>query len=141
MNQPNRKLIISLTSSPLIKKLFQQNVSDLFHGAQNRFSKQEKGSSKQKMEFFSNFQASDKKILLEMCLICFKVFKIDFLNWKSNYPNWKWNLFSYFKVYDQKHLLQNISLFFQGVKNWFTKYETELSKQEIESFFLDPGLW
>ena len=44
--------IISLISKPLIKKLLLQNVSHLFQGIQNWFSKQEMEISKQEMEFF-----------------------------------------------------------------------------------------
>ena len=44
--------IISPTSRPLIKKLLLQNVSHLFQGFQNWFSKQEMESSKQKIELF-----------------------------------------------------------------------------------------
>ena len=44
--------IISPTSRPLIKKLLLQNVSHLFQGFQNWFSKQEMELSKQEMESF-----------------------------------------------------------------------------------------
>ena len=40
----------------------------------------------------------------------------------------------------KKVVLQNVSHFYQGVQNWFSKQEMEFSKQEMELFILFPGL-
>ena len=51
-------------------------------------------------------------------------------------------LLSYFLTSDKKKLLlQNVSIIYQGVQYWFCKQEIELSKQEMELFFLLPDLW
>ena len=41
----------------------------------------------------------------------------------------------------KKLLLQNVFHILQGVQNWFSKQEMELSKQEMELFIPLPGLW
>ena len=71
-----------------------------------------------------------------MFLICSKGFKIYFQNRKWNYPNRKWNYFSHFQASDQKTFLQNVFHLIQGVQNYFSKQEMELSKQEVELFLL-----
>ena len=40
----------------------------------------------------------------------------------------------------KKLLLQNVPHLYQGVWNWFSKQEIELSKQEMELFIPFPGL-
>ena len=41
----------------------------------------------------------------------------------------------------KKLLLQKFSHFHQGVQNWISEQETELSKQEMELFIPLPALW
>ena len=48
----------------------------------------------------------------------------------------------------KKNVLQNVSHFYQGGQNWFSKQEMELSKQEMELFKQEtelfhplPDLW
>ena len=63
-----------------------------------------------KCNYFSNFQASDQKLLLQnvshlilkMFVILSKELKIYFQNRKWNNPNRKWNYFSNFQVSYQK---------------------------------------
>ena len=103
--------INSPTSRPLIKKLLLQNVSHLFQGFQNWFSKQEMelskqemGLSKQEMELFLPLPGLwSKNFFNKMFLIWSKEFKINFQNRKWNYPNRKWNYFSHFQASDQKN--------------------------------------
>ena len=44
-------------------------------------------------------------------------------------------------LWSKNYFLQKFSPFHQGVPNWFSKQETELSKQEIELFIPLPALW
>ena len=46
-----------------------------------------------------------------------------------------------FPAYDQKLLLQKGSYLYRQVQIWFLRQEMESSEQEIELFFLLPGLW
>ena len=53
--------IISPTSRPLIKKLLLQNLSCVFQGVQNPFSKQGMELYKQEMEYIQHLEASYQK--------------------------------------------------------------------------------
>ena len=59
---------------------------------------------------------------------------------KFKFYNNKWNYFNYFQASDQKTSYV-FFYFYEGAQNWFSKQEIELSKQELESFYLLPGLW
>ena len=74
-------------------------------------------------------------------LIFTQEFKIDFQNRKRNYLNRKRKYLSHFQASDQKLLIQDVSHFYQGVWDCFSKQEMELSKQEMELFIPFPGLW
>ena len=63
-----------------------------------------------------------------------KEFEIDI-------QNRKWNYFSHFQADDQKTTFTKIFSFLAWFQNWFSKQETELSKQEKELFISLPGLW
>ena len=79
------------------------------------------------MELFLHFQASD-------------IFHF-FQRVQNLFQNRKLNYFSYFWASDQKLLLQHFLHITQGVQNWFSKQEMELSKQKKELFLPILGLW
>ena len=56
----------------------------------------------------------------------YKIFLTFTSESKTGFKNRKWNYFSYFLSYNQKHLLQNFSNFYQQVQNWSCKHEIEL---------------
>ena len=75
--------IIYRTSRPLIKKLILQNVSYLFQGIQNWFSKQEMELSKQEMELFLPLPGLwSKNFFYKMFFISSNGFIINFQNRK-----------------------------------------------------------
>ena len=93
-NYPNRKRTYFSISRPLIKNLLLQNVSHLFQGFQNRFSKQEMEWCKQEMELFLPLPGLwSKKFFYKMFLIYFNELNIDFPDRKWNHPKKKWNYF------------------------------------------------
>ena len=92
----------------------------------------------------SNFSTSGPLIKTSFTR-CFtfspKEFRMDFQKRKYNYSNRKWNHFSNFQASEKKLLLQDVSHFPQGVWDWYSKWEMELFKQEIELFLPLSGRW
>ena len=98
--------------------------------------------SKQEIDLFIPLPVLwPKNFLYNMLHIFTKEFEIVFQNRKWNYLNRKWNYFPRIQAFDQKTTFTKISHFHQRVPNWFSKQETELSKQEIELSIPFPALW
>ena len=94
--------IISPISWPLIKKLLLQKVYNFYNGVQNWCWKVEMDLSKQEMELFLLFHDLwSKNFFHKMFLNFINKFKAAFKNRNRNYPNKKWNYFSYFLTTDQ----------------------------------------
>ena len=85
--------------------------------------------SKQEMELFLPLLGLwSKNFFYKMFLIWSNGLQINFQNKKWNSPNRKRNHLSNIQAFDQK------TSFTKGVPNWFSKQETELSKQEKELY-------
>ena len=94
-----------------------------------------------KWNYLSHFQASDQKISFTKC------FSYDPRGSKSIFKTGNGIIQTGNGILSpisrpliKKLLLQHIFYLFQSFKNWFSKQEMELSKQEMELFLPHPGL-
>ena len=95
-----------------------------------------------KWNYLSFFQASDQKTSFTRCF-SFKPRSSELIFKTGNGIIQTGNgiIYPFSRMPIKKLLLQNVFHSNQGVQNWFSKQEMELSKQEMELFIPFPGLW
>ena len=105
------------------KTFFYKCFSSVPRGLRLIFKNRKQNHQNRKWNYFSHFQASDKKtgngiifltfrpltriFFYKIFLICSKVLKIEFQNWKWNYSKRKLNYLSYVQYSNQKILFKN----------------------------------
>ena len=131
--------IISPTFRPLIRKLLLKHLLHINKGVRILFSKWEMEIFKQEMELFLTLPGLwSNNFFYNIISILTKEFEIYFQNRKCTGNR---IISPTFRPLIKKLLLHNVSHLVQGLQNWFSKQEMELSKQEMELFIPFPGLW
>ena len=129
--------IIYPISRPLIPKLLLQHLLHINQGVQNCFSKQEMDLSKQEIELFLPLIGLWPKNLFYNI---FSILTKEFKTGNRIIQTGNGIIYPISRPLIKKLLLQNVFQLCQGVWNWISKQEIELSKQEMELCIPFPGL-
>ena len=100
------------------------------------------GFQNRKWNYFFHFQASDQKTSFTKCFSFGpRGSKLIFKTGNEIIQTGNGIISPTSRPLIKKLLLQHLLHINQGVKNWFSKQEMELFKQEMELFLPLPGLW